>query len=111
MSRKAAPNEDELLQRRIQHAQWLSGMLQDPQSVASLTVAAYAGEVVCVSSLFDTPQLLSPEHGQPSASTKFHQLPVCVEKGIFATNRVCVGACARGLGAWANAACACPLAV
>jgi hypothetical protein len=43
MSRKAAPTEDELLQRRIQHAAWLSGLLQDPQSLASLTVSAYAG--------------------------------------------------------------------
>lgn len=42
MSRKAAPTEDELLQRRIQHAAWLAGLLQDPQSLASLTVSAYA---------------------------------------------------------------------
>jgi hypothetical protein len=44
MSRRApAVNEDELLQRRIRHAQWLSAMLQDPSSTASLTVATYAG--------------------------------------------------------------------
>ncbi|WIA20337.1 hypothetical protein OEZ85_006168 [Tetradesmus obliquus] len=43
MSKKAATvTEDELLQRRISHAQWLAGMLQDPTSTASLTVAAYA---------------------------------------------------------------------
>jgi SAGA-associated factor 11 len=43
MSKKSATvTEDELLQRRISHAQWLAGMLQDPASTASLTVTAYA---------------------------------------------------------------------
>jgi hypothetical protein len=45
MSRKAAPSEDELLQRRLSHAKWLSGMLADPNSLASLTVSTYAGVV------------------------------------------------------------------
>eukprot|EP00882_Tetradesmus_deserticola_P011606 GHRQ01012278.1.p2 GENE.GHRQ01012278.1~~GHRQ01012278.1.p2 ORF type:complete len:141 (+),score=52.85 GHRQ01012278.1:1256-1678(+) len=43
MSKKSATvTEDELLQRRISHAHWLSDMLQDPTSTVSLTVAAYA---------------------------------------------------------------------
>jgi hypothetical protein len=47
MSRKAATvTEDELLQRRLRHAQWLSGMLQDRGSLAAQTVAAYTGVVV-----------------------------------------------------------------
>lgn len=42
MSKKATVTEDEAIQRRIDHAQWLSGLLKDPNSIASLTVAAYA---------------------------------------------------------------------
>eukprot|EP00879_Flechtneria_rotunda_P004793 GHRR01005065.1.p1 GENE.GHRR01005065.1~~GHRR01005065.1.p1 ORF type:complete len:144 (+),score=33.12 GHRR01005065.1:242-673(+) len=41
MSRKATVTEDELLNRRTNHIQWLSGMFKDPNSVAALTVAAY----------------------------------------------------------------------
>ena len=47
MSRKApAVTEDELLARRLSHAQWLSGMLQDRSSLAAQTVAAYTGASV-----------------------------------------------------------------
>lgn len=42
MSKKVSVTEDEAIQRRINHMRWLSGLLQDPQSIASLTVAAYA---------------------------------------------------------------------
>eukprot|EP00878_Enallax_costatus_P005854 GHUV01006142.1.p1 GENE.GHUV01006142.1~~GHUV01006142.1.p1 ORF type:complete len:145 (+),score=25.70 GHUV01006142.1:275-709(+) len=42
MSKKTSVTEDEAIQRRISHAQWLSGLLEDPDSVASVTVAAYA---------------------------------------------------------------------
>ncbi|KAF8055666.1 rca [Scenedesmus sp. PABB004] len=42
VGRKAASEtEDELLQRRIAHAQWLAGLLSEPGSTASLTVGAY----------------------------------------------------------------------
>lgn len=42
MSKKSTVTEDELIQRRINHVHWLSGLLQDPNSTASITVAAYS---------------------------------------------------------------------
>lgn len=42
MSKKSAVTEDEAIQRRISHTQWLTGLLQDSSSVASMTVAMYA---------------------------------------------------------------------
>eukprot|EP00775_Hariotina_reticulata_P004426 gene4426-4679_t len=42
MSRKATVTEDELLRRRISHTHWLSGLLKDPDTIAAITVDAYA---------------------------------------------------------------------
>lgn len=42
MSKKASVTEDELLRRRIAHAEHVAGLLQDGSSVASQTVAAYS---------------------------------------------------------------------
>lgn len=80
MSKKSAVTEDEAIQRRISHTQWLTGLLQDPSSVASLTVAAYADilDDICLDVVVEAHRefktgVLVPE---PSSHAGQHPIPL-----------------------------------
>eukprot|EP00877_Chromochloris_zofingiensis_P013682 jgi/Chrzof1/8568/Cz03g15280.t1 len=42
MNRKPLATEESLLQRRVAHGRWISGLFDNPESIAYQTVAAYS---------------------------------------------------------------------